>query len=290
MKSSQARYQSVGILALLLGVVLVAGCASDGLRVDPLGDGLVPRSSDLAEPGLSAVRDLAGEVGEADMLRRALGIEEILRPDLDHGPKPAEAQRYIVLHDTEGDGSPREVVDYWVRQGSGVGAHFVVGRDGTIVQCVPLDRIAHHAGFGDSGHNVSFGVNDESRDDKRGTEAIGSWAPDYGMNSYSIGIELVHQGNGDGYPLAQLEALDGLIAYLDAFYGFECAIIDHKAWRSGNSDTSPEFAGYLVNYQRARTHDGRERASKESASEEPSDTMAMVQRSKRKSTGVFGSG
>ena len=76
------------------------------------------------------------------------------------------------------------------------------------------------------------------------------------MNSYSVGIELVHVGGQGGYPEAQLEALDRLIALIDAHYGFESEIIDHKAWRSGNSDTSPEFAVYLKNYQSSRTHDG----------------------------------
>lgn len=71
-----------------------------------------------------------------------------------------------------------------------------------------------------------------------------------------MGIELVHVGGAGEYPQAQLEALDALIAYIDAYYGFESAVTDHKAWRSGNSDTSPEFAAYLNNYQTTRTHDG----------------------------------
>lgn len=75
------------------------------------------------------------------------------------------------------------------------------------------------------------------------------------MNSYSIGIELVHVGGSGEYPTAQLEALDRLIAYIDEYYGFESAITDHKAWRSGNSDTSAEFSTYLANYQAIRTHE-----------------------------------
>ena len=73
-------------------------------------------------------------------------------------------------------------------------------------------------------------MEDESRDDKAGTQPVGDWAPDYGMNSYSVGIEMVHVGGSDGYPEAQLKALDGLIAYIDAYYGFESEITDHKAW------------------------------------------------------------
>ena len=74
------------------------------------------------------------------------------------------------------------------------------------------------------------------------------------MNSYSVGIEMVHVGGAGDYPEEQLVALDNLIAYIDAYYGFESAIIDHKEWRSGNSDTSAEFAEYLVNYKDHRTH------------------------------------
>ena len=81
------------------------------------------------------------------------------------------------------------MVEYWDGNGAGVAAHFVINKDGSIVQCVPLDSITHHAGFGDTGHNEAYGVEDESRDDKEGTTSIGSSFADYGMNSYSIGIE-----------------------------------------------------------------------------------------------------
>ncbi len=191
---------------------------------------------------------------DPEKMRAELGIIEDYRPEFNHGEKTAEHQRYIVLHDTEGEGDPQSVVDFWAGNGNLVAAHFIVGKDGTIVQCVPLDAIAHHVGFGDAGHNASFGVEDESRDDKLGTVPIGSWAPDYGMNSYSIGIEMVHVGGSGDYPQEQLEAVDALIAYIDAYYGFESEIIDHKAWRSGNSDTSPEFAPYFENYKDHRTH------------------------------------
>lgn len=185
-----------------------------------------------------------------------INLVEDLRPNLYHGDKSAEHQKYIMLHDTEGESDPQSVIDWWDGNGNLVAAHFVVGKDGTIAQCVPMDTIAHHAGYGDAGHNVIFGVEDESRDDFRGTVPIGDWAPDYGMNSHSIGIEIVHIGGTGDYPQAQLEALDSLIAYIDAYYGFESAITDHKAWRTGNSDTSPEFSGYLANYQATRNYTG----------------------------------
>lgn len=189
-----------------------------------------------------------------DRARERLELEEDYRASFGHGPKPAEFQRYIVLHDTEGAADAASVIDWWDFSGAGVAAHFVVNKDGSVVQCVPLDEIAHHVGFGDAGHNERYGVADEGRDDKVGTTPIGDWAPDYGMNSYSVGIELVHVGGEGDYPTVQLQALDDLIAYIDAYYGFESVIIDHKAWRTGNSDTSLEFAEYLANYQDHRTH------------------------------------
>jgi len=185
--------------------------------------------------------------------RAVLQLSEDYRDSFVHGEKGAAYQKYIVLHDTEGDGPAEGVIDGWDASGAGVASHFIVNKDGTVVQCVPMDKIAHHAGYGDTGHNEAFGVTDESRDDKVGTVYIGDDHADYGMNSYSVGIEIVHAG-GD-YPEAQLDALDALIAYIDAYYGFESTIIDHKAWRIGNSDTSPEFSNYLYNYQDHRTHD-----------------------------------
>lgn len=195
-------------------------------------------------------------VNDAEELKAALNLTEDYRASFDHGPKGAEYQKYIVLHDTEGDGSASSVVDWWDSNGNLIAAHFVVNKDGSIVQCVPLDSITHHAGYGDTGHNALYGVVDESRDDKLGTKSAASGVSDYGMNSYSVGIELVHSGNTAEYPQAQLDALDALIAYIDAYYGFESTIIDHKAWRTGNSDTSAAFATYLSNYQATRTHNG----------------------------------
>ena len=191
---------------------------------------------------------------DAEALRAQLGIVEDYRAEFSHGSKGADYQRYIMLHDTESDADPLAIVDYWDGADNGVAAHFVVGKDGTIVQCVPLDEIAHHAGYGDAGHNDRYGLVEDGRDDMVGTVPIGSWAPDYGMNAYSVGIEMVHVGGEGAYPEAQLEAVDALIAYIDAYYGFESEIVDHKAWRTGNSDTSAEFADYLANYQSSRVH------------------------------------
>lgn len=229
------------------------------IEVEPIRDvpQATPAPSDTAPEDSEPDSDpAAASSGEPSSPAPAdgLAITEDFRDGFDHGPKPAANQRYIVLHDTEGDSDAASTIDWWDSNGNLVAAHFIVNRDGTIWQCVPLDRIAHHAGYGDTGHNDRYGITEDGRDDMAGSSPIGAAYADYAMNAWSVGIEMVHVGGEGDYPEAQLEAVDDLIAYIDDYYGFESEIIDHKAWRSGNSDTSPEFADYLESYQAKRTH------------------------------------
>ena len=242
------------VLALCAAAALcLCGCSASGPGPS---DGSVAHEEVIVEDvAAGEASDDRTSAPSADELYASLDIVQDYRDEFDHGPKPAENQRYIVLHDTEGDAGPEDTVSWWAGNGNLVAAHFVVGKDGHIVQCVPLDRIAHHAGYGDAGHNDLYGIQEDGRDDMLGSVPIGPSFPDYGMNAWSVGIEIVHVGGSGDYPAEQLEALDRLVAYIDAYYGFESQIIDHKAWRSGNSDTSREFADYLANYQDHRTHE-----------------------------------
>ena len=176
-----------------------------------------------------------------------------------HGTKDPANQKFIMLHDTEETVDALTTAQSWENSNNGyVAAHFVVGKDGTIVQCVDMNSIAHHAGWGGPGNydqkfgigfNDKFGIND----DMIGTVYLDGYTS-YSMNSYSIGIEMVHV-NGEDYPEEQLIALDRLIAYIDSAFGGNAGeIIDHKAWRPSNSDTDENFAQYLANYQSNRKH------------------------------------
>ncbi len=256
--------RAVAVVAGLALALSLAGCSQpereerqdDSLQVSDVASDSADSSS-TQEAASTAEQTPAEEPAKptADDLRAKLDISEDYRTSFKHGVKTAEYQKYIVLHDTEVDTSASSIVSSWDGNGSGVAAHFIVNKDGSIVQCVPLDVIAHHAGYGDTGHNESYGVTDESRDDKVGTTSAPSKSiTDYGMNSYSVGIEIVHVGGAGSYPEAQLQAVDNLISYIDAYYGKESTIIDHKTWRTSNSDTSAEFATYLANYEDHRTH------------------------------------
>lgn len=251
----------IGILAAAALACTLAGCAApqqqpdhSQLKVNDTGvsSDSGAQGGEGAEEGVSSAEEAKPTASE---LRAKLDITEDYRSDFNHGEKGAGYQKYIVLHDTEVDSSATSIVNSWESSGNKVASQFIVNKDGSIVQCVPMDAIAHHAGYGDAGHNSEYGVPEDGRDDKKGTtKAPSKSITDYGMNSYSIGIEIVHVGGQGAYPEAQLEAIDGLIAYIDAYYGSETTIIDHKMWRSGNSDTSAEFATYLANYRDHRTH------------------------------------
>ncbi len=211
----------------------------------------IARTQTLAGMTRSELRSKIARTPE--QMKARLNLTEDIRPIFDHGYKGGVFQRYIVLHDTEGIGTPKSVLDYWESDGRYVAAHFVVGLDGSIVQSLPLDSIGHHAGYGTTGHNERYQVED-SRDDKRGTLSTIGDVADYGMNSWSIGIEMVHEQNGSYYPEEQLVAVDRLIAYINSYYGYPSEIIAHKDWRLGNTDTSPAFDGYLANYKDHGTH------------------------------------
>ena len=176
-----------------------------------------------------------------------------------HGTKKAGQQRYIMLHDTEAYSGPVNVVEGWKSDNGGtVAAHFVVGRDGKVVQTATMARILHHAGWGGPGNfDAKFGVGSNNGngkgDDLKGRVALAGYTS-YGMNSYSIGIEMCHV-NGQDYTAAQLKSVDRLIALIDKSYGgYGGKIIDHKTWRPSNSDTDDNFSAYLKSYQTYRRH------------------------------------
>ncbi len=76
--------------------------------------------------------------------------------------------KFLVMHFTAGR-SAKESVDWLASKQAKASAHVVIGRDGSITQLVPFDRIAWHAG-------------------------ASSWEGLQGMNSYSLGIELDNAG------------------------------------------------------------------------------------------------
>lgn len=62
------------------------------------------------------------------------------------GPRPLYTK--IVIHCTDGHGRAEGVAEMWQKdngQGKHTSAHFVIGQDGKVIQCVSLGDIAQHA-------------------------------------------------------------------------------------------------------------------------------------------------
>ena len=111
------------------------------------------------------IRDHQLEAGDAVRLTRS--------PNLGGEISPA----YLVLHYTAGRNLDSSVA-HFMNPAAQASAHLVVGRDGRIVQMVPFNRAAWHAGRS-------------------------AWKGVQGLNQYSIGIEMDNAGRlvraGDQY-------------------------------------------------------------------------------------------
>lgn len=268
---SEGRHADIGELLAMAGgeETRGEGCqaevAQDGVPPSPQDEAGQPgmaddgATGDVADGGTDAVPDSGEATGAPSVPQDASApldgpvasvvTATCMRDSFCHGELPAERVGYIVMHDTEsGTDDAMAIARSW---GSGhVAAHFVVGKDGLVVQCVPISQIAHHAGNADCGSNEAFGIWAE-RDAEVGRTGEG----DYAMNAWSVGIEMVHEHDDGPYPEAQLEALDRLVAAIDAEVGHAPAIIDHKAWAGWRKqDCSDDFP--LEAYCRARRHDG----------------------------------
>jgi N-acetylmuramoyl-L-alanine amidase len=77
--------------------------------------------------------------------------------------------KFVVMHYTAGSSTSGAVASLTKRDEQYVSAHLVIGRDGAVVQCVPFNKQAYHAGKS-------------------------QWGTYEGLNAYSIGIELVNPG------------------------------------------------------------------------------------------------
>lgn len=110
----------------------------------------------------------------------------------------------VVVHATAGptaEGAAR----HFFTPSSQVSAHFIIGKDGSIYQCVSTFKRAWHAG-------VSRDFRDKGN-----------------VNNFSIGIELVNMDDGkDPYPKAQTTALLHLIEALE--YRFPLKYVTSHAY------------------------------------------------------------
>jgi len=107
-------------------------------------------------------------VKNAKLERDGAAVDQIPSPY--KGGGFATPPKIVVMHFT-GGGSARSSAE-WFRspKNPGSSAHVVIDRDGSIIQCVPFDHVAWHAGKS-------------------------QWRGLVGLNQYAIGIEMANWGN-----------------------------------------------------------------------------------------------
>jgi N-acetylmuramoyl-L-alanine amidase len=135
-----------------------------------------------------------------------------LMPSPNHGERKDGRQPDMILLHYTGMPDAKAALDLLTRSGSEVSAHYFVFEDGRIVQMVPENRRAWHAGKS-------------------------SWAGETDINSCSIGIEIANPGHDHGYPdfpLRQIAAVTALCrSILTRFQIQPARVLAH-------SDVAPE--------------------------------------------------
>lgn len=114
---------------------------------------------------------------------------------------------FVILHHTAQKSTDQTIRTFTVKGQSEVSAHYVVGRDGKVVQMVNDYLRAHHAG-------------------------IGRWGNDTDLNSSSIGIEIDNDGF-EPYTGAQIQGVLKVLATLKKRYRIPTANF------IGHSDIAP---------------------------------------------------
>jgi len=120
--------------------------------------------------------------------------DAVWRPSPNFNKRPKDvAIDTIVLHAT--GGGLEATLAWFENSTSGVSAHYVVGKDGSIFQCVREAERAWHAGVSHM---------PDGRED---------------VNDFSIGIEIANMNDGqDPYPPEQIDGVVGLVQYLAEKY------------------------------------------------------------------------
>lgn len=121
-------------------------------------------------------------------------VAEVPSPNVNDRP-PGTRISCVVLHHTHRQESALATARYFQDPASGVSAHYVVDRDGSVIRCVPDAKRAWHAGV-----SRFLGVDN--------------------VNDFSIGVEIANRGdNVEPYPEAQMAAVVRLVTWLSRRYG-----------------------------------------------------------------------
>jgi len=186
------------------------------------------------------------------LIRDGRAVDLLTSPNT--GGAFAETPHILVIHFTSG-ASARSSAE-WFRspENRSSSAHLVIDRDGTILQCVPFDTVAWHAGRSQWKDIVglnrrSIGIELANWGDltRRGS----AWVAGNGMPIADPVIAVHKNGNPDGsrapigwepYPEAQMKSLGEAARALVATYGIAEIVGHDDIAPTRKSDPGPAFA------------------------------------------------
>ncbi|WP_379086424.1 N-acetylmuramoyl-L-alanine amidase [Pedobacter sp. UC225_65] len=123
---------------------------------------------------------------------------------------------FVIIHHTAQD-SLAQTIKTFILKKTAVSSHYVVSRDGKVVQMVNDYLRAQHAG-------------------------AGKWGNETDMNSASIGIEMDNNGTTDVWTDAQINSLCSLLATLKKKYSIPTAnFIGHSDYAPGRKNDPKNF-------------------------------------------------
>ena len=161
-----------------------------------------------------------------------MSVKVISSPNWSPRPNSLRSVWGAVIHWTAtGKGvSAEDVAHYFQNRSAEVSAHDVIDRDGTVVQCVPIEKAAWHAG--------QCRRYDWDRDGK-----LEDW--EQYANSVTVGFELCHLGAGEHlWPNAQIKALAARIRRVNTLCpNFDYRNVTDHQWLNlnGKVDVNGDF-------------------------------------------------
>ena len=130
--------------------------------------------------------------------------------------------RWIILHGTAGGGSAQNVATYFQSNNPPTSTHYVIGQDGTVVQCVAEADAAWGNGIVSAGHDPW-------------------WSADLNPNLVTLSIEHCkpHTDNSDQLTAVQQAASFALVAHLCAAHGIPARAADANGGITGHASIDP---------------------------------------------------
>ena len=175
-------------------------------------------------------------------------VEQVISPN--SSGKFASTPKIVVMHYTAG-GSGRSSANWFRNRLASASAHVVIDRDGTVIQCVPFDKVAWHAGrsrwgsiVGLNRHSIGIelanwgplqSAGSASRLTGRSCNSGSGWTSHTGVRVADPFMAAHRNGNPDGsrtaigweaYPEAQMESARGVLRALIDKYGID-QIVGH---------------------------------------------------------------